>query len=265
MIDWLGGWLKDVVMIILLATFIDLMIPNHSLQRYVKVVVSLILLLTILSPVISLFKAERNIFRAAELAAGSGGAGTVAATGGAAGGAMPSLQQLLEAGSGMKREAEAETRALVERELAGMMRTDLEQQLGVAVSDLEVRLGGEGAGDRPAIASVRVELAETGADPEGSGGAGDRASASDPAPGMAANGPAADKEGREGRITAIEPVRPVDIRIRTEGKAETAGPAAETLAQRPPASAIERRVIAHLKQTWGVAEEQILLNWSSGR
>lgn len=70
MTAWLSGWLRDIVLIILLATFVDLLIPNNSLQRYVKVVVSLIILLTILSPVISFLKEDRAVNQALEQASG---------------------------------------------------------------------------------------------------------------------------------------------------------------------------------------------------
>lgn len=51
----LGSWLKEIIMIILLATFLDLLLPNRSMQRYVKLTLSLIILLTMLSPVLKLF------------------------------------------------------------------------------------------------------------------------------------------------------------------------------------------------------------------
>jgi stage III sporulation protein AF len=52
---WLTLWLKKIILLVLLAAFLDLVLPNTSLQRYVKMVMGLILLLTIISPVFSLF------------------------------------------------------------------------------------------------------------------------------------------------------------------------------------------------------------------
>jgi stage III sporulation protein AF len=48
-------------MIILIATFIDLLLPNHSLQRYVKTVVSLFVLMALLSPIAQLFQKTWNV------------------------------------------------------------------------------------------------------------------------------------------------------------------------------------------------------------
>lgn len=45
-------------MVILLAAFIDLLLPNRTMQRYVKLMLSLIILLILLSPVIKLFDAK---------------------------------------------------------------------------------------------------------------------------------------------------------------------------------------------------------------
>lgn len=56
--SWLSQWLKEIIMIILLAAFIDLLLPNRAMQRYVKLMMSLIILLILLSPVIKLFDAK---------------------------------------------------------------------------------------------------------------------------------------------------------------------------------------------------------------
>ncbi|MDA5107008.1 stage III sporulation protein AF [Brevibacillus thermoruber] len=57
---WLTLWLKKIILLVLLAAFLDLVLPNTSLQRYVKMVMGLILLLTIISPVFSLFNLSQE-------------------------------------------------------------------------------------------------------------------------------------------------------------------------------------------------------------
>lgn len=57
---WLTLWLKKVILLVLLAAFLDLILPNTTLQRYVKMVMGLILLLTIISPVFSLFSLSQE-------------------------------------------------------------------------------------------------------------------------------------------------------------------------------------------------------------
>ncbi|RNB89114.1 stage III sporulation protein AF [Brevibacillus nitrificans] len=58
--DWLTLWLKKIILLVLLAAFLDLILPNTTLQRYVKMVMGLILLLTIISPVFSLFSLSQD-------------------------------------------------------------------------------------------------------------------------------------------------------------------------------------------------------------
>lgn len=56
MIDWISSWLRELVLIILIATFFELMLPSNKFQRYVRVVFSLFLLLTMLGPVLAIFE-----------------------------------------------------------------------------------------------------------------------------------------------------------------------------------------------------------------
>jgi len=59
-LDWLNLWLKKIILLVLLAAFLDLILPNTSMQRYVKMVMGLILLLTILTPVFSIFNLSQD-------------------------------------------------------------------------------------------------------------------------------------------------------------------------------------------------------------
>jgi stage III sporulation protein AF len=59
--DWLGGWLKTIIMVILLASFVDLLLPNNKMQRYVKTVMSLFILLTLLTPILELFQHKGSV------------------------------------------------------------------------------------------------------------------------------------------------------------------------------------------------------------
>ncbi|MDQ0337734.1 stage III sporulation protein AF [Caldalkalibacillus uzonensis] len=53
-IAYLGEWIKHIVLIILIATFLDLLLPNSQMRRYIKLVVGLLIIMTILSPVLEL-------------------------------------------------------------------------------------------------------------------------------------------------------------------------------------------------------------------
>lgn len=58
--EWLSLWLKKIILLVLLAAFLDLILPNTNLQRYVKMVMGLIILLTIMSPVFSIFNLSQD-------------------------------------------------------------------------------------------------------------------------------------------------------------------------------------------------------------
>ncbi|MCM3586377.1 stage III sporulation protein AF [Mesobacillus maritimus] len=56
--DFLKEWITNIIIFILLATIIDMLLPNSNLQKYVKVVVSLLLISIILSPIIKIFTSD---------------------------------------------------------------------------------------------------------------------------------------------------------------------------------------------------------------
>ena len=58
MIGWLESWLREIVLVVLFAVVTDMLLPNNTMQRYIKVVVSLFILLTILNPIITFIRSD---------------------------------------------------------------------------------------------------------------------------------------------------------------------------------------------------------------
>lgn len=58
MIEWLGEWLKDIILIVLLASFVDLLLPNSEVQRYARIILGLLIILVILTPIIEIFDSD---------------------------------------------------------------------------------------------------------------------------------------------------------------------------------------------------------------
>ncbi len=56
--QFLTEWIANIILLILLASVLELLLPNSSLQRYVKMVVGLLLLVMILSPLFSIFSQD---------------------------------------------------------------------------------------------------------------------------------------------------------------------------------------------------------------
>jgi stage III sporulation protein AF len=57
-LEWITDWIRQIVLIIFIATFIDLLLPSSSLERYVKLIMGLIIIVSILQPVFQLIWSE---------------------------------------------------------------------------------------------------------------------------------------------------------------------------------------------------------------
>lgn len=55
MVEWLSGWVQAIVIAVIIATIIEMILPEGSSKKYIKVVIGVYILFTILSPVITKF------------------------------------------------------------------------------------------------------------------------------------------------------------------------------------------------------------------
>lgn len=55
---FLSEWLKKLILLVLLAAITDLMLPNSNMQRYARLAIGLLIILTILSPILTLFNLD---------------------------------------------------------------------------------------------------------------------------------------------------------------------------------------------------------------
>jgi len=117
--SWLSQWMKEIIMIILLATFIDLLLPNRSMQRYVKLMLSLIILLTLLSPVLKLFDARLADQLASEWSS------TLSSTLTAERKQSTSVNEIRRQGELLAREQEGSALRLAEAEIGSQMKEQL--------------------------------------------------------------------------------------------------------------------------------------------
>lgn len=56
--EWLSEWIKQIILIVLVATFVDLLLPNQSFDRYVKLVLGLLIIMAILTPILQLLNQD---------------------------------------------------------------------------------------------------------------------------------------------------------------------------------------------------------------
>lgn len=58
---FLASWIQQLILVVIMAAFLDLLLPNNAMQRYVRLVMGLVILMLILSPLITLFKNDWDI------------------------------------------------------------------------------------------------------------------------------------------------------------------------------------------------------------
>lgn len=163
--EFLGEWLREIVIVVLIAVFIDLLLPNRSMERYVKFVVNLLILLTLLSPVLRLFSsdAERQIEAAfADDWGGSEASGLAAST-----------EVILRQGEELKKQHEQEALQWAGEEVARQIKQQIERETGMPVIRVTVKISegkppngadskNEDAGIDPSIQSVEVIMRREG-------------------------------------------------------------------------------------------------------
>lgn len=153
--DWLGDWLKSVIMVVLFAAFVDLILPSKAFERYARLVLSLLILLTLLSPIIQLLTDPPENLLAQELERQEKG--------------LPEeiqLQQILAQAEKMKDMQRSQSLQWAGHELARVMKKEIEQETGEAVHEVQVMLSAVEGKDKEytsaAIRQVDVRLAGDG-------------------------------------------------------------------------------------------------------
>lgn len=85
MISFLSDWVKQLVIVVLMAGLAEMLVPRGQFKGYVQVVVGLVVLLAVLNPVVGLLEKQPAAALEWPLSTGSGrGAGTAVEVGGAA-------------------------------------------------------------------------------------------------------------------------------------------------------------------------------------
>ncbi|MET1179752.1 stage III sporulation protein AF [Peribacillus simplex] len=56
--SFLAGWVSNIIIFVLLATVIDMLLPNSALQKYAKMVIGLLLIAIIITPILGLFNMD---------------------------------------------------------------------------------------------------------------------------------------------------------------------------------------------------------------
>ncbi|WP_440110545.1 stage III sporulation protein AF [Paenibacillus sp. QZ-Y1] len=143
---WLSSWLRELIMIVLLATFVDMLLPNRSMERYVKLVLSLLILLTLLSPITKLLRSDPV-----------GELKRAMTTMDSPSDANATLEQILAQGKQLQSNEQEQSLQWTAKELANVMKGQIEETTGERVQSVEVKLAMNTAKQESELASS-VEL-----------------------------------------------------------------------------------------------------------
>jgi stage III sporulation protein AF len=121
----LTQWIANIILFILLATIIDMLLPNSSLQKYAKMVIGLLLMLIMITPVFQLLHvnvdkllASMNLSQLSE---------------------EKNMGNLMES---KKKEIQASQHAYILEQMAVQMETEVKEELmeqyGVAIEDIAI-------------------------------------------------------------------------------------------------------------------------------
>lgn len=259
--DWLADWLREIIFIVLIAVFIDLLLPNRAMERYVKFVVSLLILLTLLSPVMRFFSADAKDQLEAAFATSWDGLGSDSPG--------QSTEAILQQGEKLRQKQESEALAWAGEEAARQMKEQIERSTGQQVDRVSVKLrtepakapdGADGMNPQaaePIISSVEVVMAQVKPEEEGAD------------PGAAGRGPE----------VSIAPVEKIKISVNARDSAKVGDTEGQTEAQssaamagsgdeaqdgaalkadaKPPADRLVSQIEELLQQNWGVDKEAV--------
>jgi stage III sporulation protein AF len=222
---WLNGWIKELILIILLASFTDLLLPSHALQRYVRTVIGLFLLLVLLSPLYELFHHRWTPNQWMQAALGEPTAKEEQ---------MQSLPDIVKQSNELKTANQQQAKQLLESQLAVSMKEGIESQNQVSVDSLQVSTQLDDNG-KPTIDQVSVVLGESKEKDKANG---------------------SPESSEKPFIADMKPVEPVIIDLKASGDgdklAKPLGPTKED-----PLNALQEEIKQYIAKEWQLKPSQI--------
>ena len=65
--EFISSWVKDIVLLFVIITLVDLVMPKGSMRRYINFVVGFLIIFTVINPFVNLtnidFKLDREVFK----------------------------------------------------------------------------------------------------------------------------------------------------------------------------------------------------------
>lgn len=236
MISILTEWLKEIIVVVLLAVFLDLILPNSQLQRYVKMVMGLLILMTMLSPVLRFLNHDFSLRMLSDygLESQAGVAG---------------WEEVQRERDKLVEMQEQQSGKYLEEQIAARIKQQVEQQFGTAVKEVGVHtmpLRGSPSSNPPVISSIEIVLHTSSAE-------------------------AATGETGTGQPSPIDPIQPVSIvgihipEITTDNNIRDNQPAL------PPQSSADSSqdglladIVTHIANTWDLDTGSVTVRYHAG-
>ncbi|WP_325063432.1 stage III sporulation protein AF [Gracilibacillus salitolerans] len=148
MIEYLSGWILQIIIYMILAMIVDLILPSSTLKQYVKLVVGLLLILIILQPLLSIFNVDVHKMVDQLIVTNSD----------------PSVESKIENGMNQqKSEIEQIQAAYVLEEMVVQMENIVEEELqetyNYQIADLEVNWASHPTSEENELERIYVQLA----------------------------------------------------------------------------------------------------------
>lgn len=146
--DYITSWIKEIILLIMMAVVLELLLPNSGFRRYVRMVVGLLLLLALLKPVLSVFDTNVNeMFSTFSQSP------------------MVSSQQIKNSMKTKKKEIQASQHAYIEKQMAVRLKKQVEKEVSgrfhMDVADVSVTLKDVKFGQSPTnVKHVTVHLSK---------------------------------------------------------------------------------------------------------
>jgi len=240
LMEALSGWLRQIVAVVLLAALVDLVLPNRTMQRYVRLVAGLIILLTIATPVLQWIRGDFDSKLAASMQAMELNPQS----------APDELARIEEEGRKWRERSSLEAASLTATRLQEEIRKDVGLAVGREPANVVVELQRVSGGGLE-VRQVSVTLAASDAD----AAAGESAEEAMGTP-KPSSPPASSTLG----VPPVEAVQPVTV---AEPRPVSAGE--ERAPDRPaPDPAVRSRITALIAARYGIPAERIEIASGSG-
>ncbi|MFT9848052.1 stage III sporulation protein AF [Aneurinibacillus sp. REN35] len=224
-------WLKKIILLVLLATFLDLLLPNGAYSKYVKLVMGLLILLALLSPVLDLFRKDISL---AQLTFSAGDKVTKESN--------PDFARVESLAKRLAEQNDAEARRYVQTQISELIKKQVEANYGVKVENVQVKVHAQDQTAKQPIVGIEVVLAQKKTD--------------------------AEAKGQSSERVAVEPMEPVQIEIALTKQKDTTPPSTqseasvEALAEQ---SRMERNIAETIAGMWDVPQDTVRVTWLGAR